>query len=62
MALRAAYGCEGTSTRHYNEPAGNQDVWHIHIHVFPLDINTTACTGAQATGRRQKRWPREPNT
>lgn len=28
-------GCEGISTRQHNEPAGNQDVWHYHLHVFP---------------------------
>lgn len=33
--LRDAYGCDGTSTRQHNEPAGNQDVWHLHVHVFP---------------------------
>lgn len=21
--------------RQHNEPAGNQDVWHLHVHVFP---------------------------
>lgn len=35
VALRKAYGAEGTSTRQHNEPAGNQDVWHFHTHVFP---------------------------
>lgn len=35
LALKAAYGCDGVSTRQHNEPAGNQDVWHFHIHVFP---------------------------
>lgn len=35
VAMRAAYECEGTSTRQHNEPAGNQDVWHLHVHVFP---------------------------
>lgn len=35
FALKAIYGCEGISTRQHNEPAGNQDVWHYHIHVFP---------------------------
>jgi len=35
VAVRDAYGCEGTSTRQHNEPAGNQDVWHLHVHVFP---------------------------
>ena len=35
IALKAAYGCDGTSTRQHNEPWGNQDVWHYHLHVFP---------------------------
>jgi histidine triad (HIT) family protein len=35
VAIRATYGCDGVSTRQHNEPAGNQDVWHLHIHVFP---------------------------
>ncbi|HSX06787.1 MAG TPA: HIT domain-containing protein [Candidatus Saccharimonadia bacterium] len=34
-AIRSTYGCEGTSTRQHNEPAGNQDVWHFHAHVYP---------------------------
>jgi histidine triad (HIT) family protein len=35
LALKATYGCDGTSFRQHNEPAGNQDVWHYHLHVFP---------------------------
>ncbi len=35
LALKAAYDCGGTSFRQHNEPAGNQDVWHYHLHVFP---------------------------
>jgi histidine triad (HIT) family protein len=35
VAIRSAYGCPGTSIRQHNEPAGNQDVWHLHVHVFP---------------------------
>lgn len=35
IGMRAAYGCEGTSIRQHNEPAGDQDVWHLHVHVFP---------------------------
>lgn len=35
LALKAVYGCHGVSTRQHNEPAGNQDVWHFHQHVFP---------------------------
>ncbi len=34
-ALRIAFECEGISTRQHNGPAGNQDVWHFHLHVFP---------------------------
>jgi histidine triad (HIT) family protein len=34
-AMRASYGCSGVSTRQHNEPAGGQDVWHLHVHVFP---------------------------
>jgi histidine triad (HIT) family protein len=35
LAMKSAYGCDGVSTRQHNEPAGDQDVWHFHIHVFP---------------------------
>ena len=34
-ALVEVDGCEGTSLRQHNEPAGSQDVWHLHIHVVP---------------------------
>ena len=35
VALKAVYGCDGTSFRPHNEPAGNQEVWHYHLHVSP---------------------------
>jgi histidine triad (HIT) family protein len=35
VAIRASYDCDGTSTRQHNEPAGDQDLWHFHVHVFP---------------------------
>lgn len=35
LAMKAAYACAGISTRQHNEPAGYQDVWHYHLHVFP---------------------------
>ena len=35
LAMKRAYGCAGTSTRQHNEPAGNQDVFHYHLHVLP---------------------------
>jgi len=35
IALKQVYNCDGVSSRQHNEPAGNQDVWHYHLHVFP---------------------------
>jgi histidine triad (HIT) family protein len=35
VAMKRAYNCAGVSTRQHNEPAGGQDVWHYHVHVFP---------------------------
>ena len=35
LAMKMIYSCDGVSTRQHNEPAGNQDVWHYHLHVFP---------------------------
>lgn len=39
LAMKASYHCDGISTRQHNEPAGNQDVWHYHLHVFPRYLN-----------------------
>ena len=39
LALRELYKCDGVSTRQHNEPAGNQDVWHFHLHVFPRRVD-----------------------
>lgn len=35
QAMRTALHCEGISTRQHNGSAGDQDVWHYHLHVFP---------------------------
>lgn len=35
IALKEIYKCDGISTRQNNEPAGNQDAWHYHLHVIP---------------------------
>ncbi len=35
LAQKTVYSCDGISTRQHNEPAGNQDVWHYHVHVTP---------------------------
>lgn len=34
-AMKTAYRCTGISIAQNNEPDGNQDVWHYHVHVFP---------------------------
>jgi histidine triad (HIT) family protein len=51
-ALRSTYGCEGTSTRQHNEPAGGQDVWHFHVHVYPRYPNDRLYEN-----HRRTRWP-----
>lgn len=35
LAMKEGYRCDGTSFRQHNEPAGNQEIWHYHLHVFP---------------------------
>jgi histidine triad (HIT) family protein len=35
IAMKGVFRCDGVSTRNHNEPAGNQDVWHYHVHVTP---------------------------
>ena len=34
-ALKSGLGCEGVFVAQANEPAGGQDVFHLHIHVIP---------------------------
>lgn len=35
VAQKSALGCDGVTLRQHNEPAGGQDVWHLHLHVIP---------------------------
>lgn len=35
FAMKDTYSCDGITTRQHNEPAGSQDVWHYHLHVYP---------------------------
>lgn len=39
LAFKELYECDGVSSRQHNEPFGNQDVWHYHLHVFPRYAN-----------------------
>lgn len=69
VAMKRAYRCDGVSTRQHNEPAGNQDVWHYHLHVFPRwrgdDLYGTVGEIAPADGLRdmarelRDAWPTE---
>ena len=35
LAMKAAYQCDGIMLRQHNEPAGDQNIWHYHLHVIP---------------------------
>lgn len=35
LAMKEAYDCDGITIRQHNEPAGNQEVFHLHVHVIP---------------------------
>ena len=59
LAMKAAFGCDGVSTRQHNEPAGNQDVWHFHLHVFPryADDDLYLRTAERTLTRPRQRLP-----
>ena len=35
LAMKAEYPCDGIMLRQQNEPAGDQSIWHYHLHVIP---------------------------
>ena len=35
LAIRTGYPSDGVTVLQNNEPAGDQDVWHLHTHVIP---------------------------
>lgn len=35
IALKETLACEGITIHQNNEPAGDQDVWHYHVHIVP---------------------------
>ena len=39
IAMKEIYDCDGVSIRQHNEPAGDQQVWHYHLHVVPRYVN-----------------------
>jgi len=44
IAFKEVYKSDGVSTRQHNEPAGHQEVWHYHLHVFPRYTNDNLYT------------------
>lgn len=55
VAMQDAFGCEGFSTRQHNGPAGDQDVWHYHLHVFPRFAGDGLWGGLKAPYAPQER-------
>ena len=35
LAMKSEYQCDGIMLRQQNEPAGDQSIWHYHLHVIP---------------------------
>lgn len=35
LAMKSEYECDGILLRQHNEPAGDQNIWHYHLHVIP---------------------------
>jgi histidine triad (HIT) family protein len=35
LAMKSEYHCDGIMPRQHNEPAGDQNIWHYHLHVIP---------------------------
>lgn len=35
FAMKSEYSCDGILLRQNNEPAGDQNIWHYHLHVIP---------------------------
>lgn len=57
LGFKATYDCTGVSTRQHNEPDGNQDVWHYHVHVFPRFRNDNLYVTGRGQSTREERRP-----
>ena len=41
LAMLNAYGADGITLQQFNEPAGGQEVYHLHFHILPRRENAT---------------------
>jgi histidine triad (HIT) family protein len=57
LAFKHVYNCDGVSTRQHNESAGNQEVWHYHLHVFPRYHNDDLYTLFRRLTTPEERLP-----
>jgi histidine triad (HIT) family protein len=50
IAAKAAFNADGLQVRQYNEAAGGQTVFHLHVHILPITagIPLRAHTGKTA--------------
>jgi len=35
ITMKEVYACDGILIHQHNEPAGEQNIWHYHLHVIP---------------------------
>ena len=57
LALKSEYHCDGIMLRQHNEPAGDQNIWHYHLHVIPRYQNDDFYTAQKSpfdAGERAK--------
>lgn len=53
IAFKKVYKSDATSVRQHNEPDGNQDIFHYHLHVFPRYKNDNLYLNHKKT-----KWPK----
>ncbi len=65
LAMKAEYQCDGIMLRQHNEPAGDQNIWHYHLHIIPRytddDFQNSTRIAFEASERaeyasRLKKW------
>jgi histidine triad (HIT) family protein len=57
IAFKTSYHCDGVSTRQHNESAGNQEVWHYHLHIFPRYTGDNLYAESRILTTPDQRWP-----